>query len=47
MFSFPIASVDPTNFCWIKFEFCESRERISAMRPEAMIATIFSPWIAF
>ncbi len=31
----------------MKLEFCESRDRISAIRPDAIMATIFSPLIAF
>ena len=47
MFNLPMASADPTNFWWIKLEFYDSKERISAMRPDAIIATIFSPLTAF
>lgn len=42
-----MASVDPMNFYCMKLEFWESRDSISAMRPLAMTATIFSPWVAF
>jgi len=47
MLSLPMASVLPTNFYWMKLAFWESRERISAIKPEAITATMRSPWIAF